>query len=54
MLINNWTSPFIALNELLKRIETNTMLLRKKGIKYKTNYRELESLLYGVVNGKVS
>lgn len=28
MLINNWESPFIACNELVKRIETNERLLK--------------------------
>lgn len=29
MLLNNWHSPFIAMNELLKRIDTNEMLLKR-------------------------
>lgn len=46
MLINEWHSPFIALNELLKRIDTNEMLLKrakKNGaeFKYKSRYREM-------------
>lgn len=50
MLINEWHSPFIALNELLKRIDTNEMLLKrakKNGaeFKYKSRYREMCTLL---------
>lgn len=45
MLMNNWTSPFIALNELLKVIDTDKMLLKRIGIKIKTNYTELQQLL---------
>ena len=46
MLLNGWASPFIVLNELLKRIDTNEMLLKrakKNGaeFKYKSRYREM-------------
>lgn len=46
MLLNDWRSPFIALNELLKRIDTNEMLLkraRKSGaeFKHRSRYREM-------------
>lgn len=52
MLINEWHSPFIALNELLKRIDTNEMLLKrakKNGaeFKYKSRYREMCTLVKG-------
>lgn len=50
MLLNGWASPFIALNEFLKTIDTNEMLLKKakkKGaeFKYKIRYREMCTLL---------
>lgn len=46
MLVNGWHSPFIALNELLKRIYTNERLLTKEQKKgYKSRYRELERLV---------
>lgn len=60
MLINNWHSPFIALNELLKRIYTNELLLRREqkitGIKnnYKSRYRELEELVQEYENKNLS
>lgn len=50
MLLNGWASPFIALNEFLKIIDTNEMLLKrakKNGteFKYKSRYREMCTLL---------
>ena len=50
MLLNGWSSPFIALNEFLKIIDTNEMLLKrakKNGaeFKYKSRYREMCTLL---------
>lgn len=47
MLLNGWHNPFIALNELLKVIYTNEMLLKKNGMKkgYKSRYREMEKLI---------
>ena len=47
MLLNGWHNPFVALNELLKVICTNEMLLKRNGIKkgYKSRYRELELLV---------
>lgn len=50
MLLNEWHSPFTALNELLKRIDTNEMLLKrakKNGavFKYKSRYREMCTLV---------
>ena len=51
MLVNGWHNPFIALNELLRRIYDNEMLMKRErkrtGIKpvYKSRYRELEGLV---------
>lgn len=51
MLVNDWHSPFIAINELLKRIDTNEMLIKreskKTGVKfqYKRKYKELRELV---------
>ena len=51
MLLNCWHNPFIALNELLRRIYNNETLLRRErkrvGKKplYKSRYRELERLV---------
>lgn len=51
MFFNGWCSPFVALNELLKVIDKNEMLLKRKqketGIKsgYKSRYREMMSLI---------
>ena len=56
MLINGWTSPFIALNELLKRIDTNEHLIKrrekKSGIKtgYKSVYKKTRAFLQEQVN----
>lgn len=56
MLMNGWRSPFVALNELLKVICTNEMLLKRKQkqtgvkVKYKSRYRELEGMLQEYVN----
>lgn len=57
MLLNNWHSPFIAMNELLKRIDTNEMLLKrakKSGadFKYKSRYREMCSLVQSKKNDR--
>lgn len=56
MLLNDWHSPFAAINELLKRIDTNEMLLKrakKSGadFKYKSRYREMCSLVQSKKNG---
>ena len=54
--MNCWQSPFVALNELLKRIDTNQQLLKREekriGIKsgYKSRYKELRELLQKEVN----
>lgn len=54
--LNQWESPFIALNELLKRIDTNQQLLKREekriGIKsgYKSRYKEMRELLQRNVN----
>ena len=47
MLLNGWHNPFVALNELLKVIYTNEMLLKRNGMKkgYKSRYREMEKLV---------
>lgn len=57
MLLNNWHSPFIAMNELLKRIDTNEMLLKrakKSGadFKYKSRYREMCLLVQSKKNDR--
>jgi hypothetical protein len=53
MLLNEWHNPFIALNELLKRIYTNEKLLTKEQKKnYKSRYRELEGLVQTYENNK--
>lgn len=57
MLLNNWHSPFIAMNELLKRIDTNEMLLKrakKSGadFKYKSRYHEMCSLVQSKKNDR--
>lgn len=47
MLLNGWHNPIVALNELLKVIYTNEMLLKSYGMKkgYKSRYREMERLV---------
>ena len=56
MLVNDWHSPFVALNELLKRIDTNEQLMKREkkqtGEKpaYKSRYKELYELLQKEVN----
>lgn len=56
MLVNGWRSPFVALNELLKRIDTNEELMKREkkrtGEKpaYKSRYKELRELLQKEVN----
>lgn len=56
MLINKWSSPFIAINELLKRIDTNETLLKRECKKtgrkadYKSRYKYLRSLVQKEVN----
>ena len=56
MLVNGWHSPFVALNELLKRIDTNEQLMKREkkrtGEKptYKSRYKELRELLQKEVN----
>lgn len=52
MLINGWHNPFIALNELLKIIYKNEMLLKRQSKKkgYKSRYREMELLVQKYAN----
>ena len=56
MLLNDWHSPFIAVNELLKRIDTNDKLIKckakKEGVKvdYKSHYKELRAFVQECVN----
>lgn len=56
MLLNDWHSPFIAVNELLKRIDTNDKLIKcktkKEGVKvdYKSHYKELRVFVQECVN----
>ena len=56
MLINGWTNPFIALNELLKRIDADEILLKRRekesGIKtgYKSIYKKTRAFLQEQVN----
>lgn len=56
MLVNEWSSPFIAINELLKRIDTNETLLKRECKKtgrkadYKSRYKYLKSLIQEEVN----
>lgn len=56
MLLNDWHSPFIAVNELLKRIDTNDKLIKckakKEGVKveYKSYYKELRAFVQECVN----
>ena len=47
MMVNGWHCPFIALNELLKVIDTNEMILKREGKKkgYRSRYREMEMLV---------
>ena len=55
MLLNGWRNPFVALNELLKVIYTNEMLLKRNGMKkgYKSRYRELELLVQKHANRNI-
>lgn len=54
MLLNGWKSPFAALNELIKVIERNEQLLKRKrketGIKpnYRSRLREMRGLIQRV------
>lgn len=56
MLLNDWHSPFIAVNELLKRIDTNDKLIKckakKEGVKveYKSHYKELRAFVQECCN----
>jgi hypothetical protein len=56
MLLNDWHSPFIAVNELLKRIDINDKLIKcktkKEGVKveYKSHYKELRAFVQECVN----
>lgn len=52
MLVNGWHSPFIALNELLKVIYTNEMILKREGKKkgYRSRYREMEMIVQKYAN----
>lgn len=47
MLMNGWHTPFVALNELLKVICKNEMILKREGKKkgYKSRYREMRNLV---------
>lgn len=51
MLVNKWESPFVAINGLLKIIEDNEFLLKKKQkltkdkINYKSRYKEMRNLV---------
>ena len=51
MLLNGWHNPFVALNELLKRIDADVMLLKRQGVKVKTDYRKLRFLVQECENG---
>lgn len=55
MLLNGWHNPFAALNELLKVIYTNEMLLKRNGMKkgYKSRYREMERLVQEHANRNI-
>lgn len=56
MLINGWQNPFVALNEMLKRIDGNEMLIKRfkkeYGFKvdYKSRKRELTELVQNYAN----
>ena len=52
MMVNGWHNPFIALNELLKVIYTNEMILKREGQKkgYRSRYREMEMLVQKYAN----
>lgn len=55
MFFNGWHSPFVALNELLKVIDKNEMLIkraRKQGavVDYKSRYKEMRLFLQKEVN----
>lgn len=54
MLMNGWQNPFVALNELLKRIDSDEMILKREakrtGQKYKSRYKEMRELIQGAVN----
>ena len=55
MFFNGWHSPFVALNELLKVIDKDEMLIkraRKQGtvINYKSRYKEMCLLVQKEVN----
>lgn len=56
MLLNDWHSPFIAVNELLKRIDINDKLIKckakKEGVEvvYKSHYKELRAFVQECVN----
>lgn len=55
MFFNGWHSPFVALNELLKVIDKDEMLIkraRKQGtvINYKSRYKEMFLLVQKEVN----
>ncbi|MBQ2458053.1 MAG: hypothetical protein II275_07855, partial [Bacteroidaceae bacterium] len=56
MFFNDWHSPFVALNELLKVIDKDEMLIkraRKEGavIAYKSRYKEMLRLIQEAVDG---
>lgn len=56
MFFNDWHSPFVALNELLKVIDKDEMLIkraRKEGavIAYKSRYKEMSRLIQEAADG---
>ena len=55
MLINEWRNPFNALSELLKRIYTNELLLKRektacRKFMYKSRYKEMRELIQKAAN----
>lgn len=54
MLLNEWHSPFVAINELLKRVYSNEQILKKNKVKYKKRYKDLQFFVQEIVNERVS
>ena len=52
MLINGWTSPFIAINELLKRVYSNEQIMKRDKIKYTQRYKDLQHFVQEIVNNE--
>ena len=56
MLMNGWQNPFVALNELLKRIDSDEMILKREAKRtgektgYKSRYKEMRELIQGAIN----